>query len=134
MSQTWSYTSSHISVLMSCPRHGLTLTPLYVPMPCPRHDLKLTHLIADACPRHVLHWVTSRARYMSQTCLTLAIEIEANAMSQTWSYTSSHISILMSCPRHGLTLTPLYVPMPCPRHDLKLTHLIADACPRHVLH
>ncbi|KHG04220.1 hypothetical protein F383_23348 [Gossypium arboreum] len=26
MSQTWSYSSSHIPVLMPCPRHGLTLT------------------------------------------------------------------------------------------------------------
>ncbi|KAH1122350.1 hypothetical protein J1N35_005510, partial [Gossypium stocksii] len=26
MSQTWSYTSSSISVSMPCPRHGLTLT------------------------------------------------------------------------------------------------------------
>ncbi|KHG08116.1 hypothetical protein F383_34787 [Gossypium arboreum] len=43
MSQTWSYTSSHITV----------------PMPCPRHGLTLTHLVADACPRHVLHWLTS---------------------------------------------------------------------------
>ncbi|KHG18851.1 hypothetical protein F383_04043 [Gossypium arboreum] len=39
MSQTWSYTSSSISV----------------PMPCPRHDLTLTHLVVDACPSHVLH-------------------------------------------------------------------------------
>ncbi|KHG21138.1 Phosphopantetheine adenylyltransferase [Gossypium arboreum] len=50
--------------------------------------------------------------------LTMTIKIEADAMSQTWSYTSSHISMLMPSPRHGLTLT----------------HLVADACPRHVLH
>ncbi|KHG26759.1 hypothetical protein F383_04549 [Gossypium arboreum] len=36
----------------------------------------------------VLHWLTSRGR----------------CMSQTWSYTSSHISVPMPCPRHGLTL------------------------------
>ncbi|KHG04349.1 hypothetical protein F383_28543 [Gossypium arboreum] len=59
---------------------------------------------------------------MSMPCprhgLTLNIEIEADTMSQTWSYTSSYIFVPMQCPRHGLTLT----------------HLIADACPRHVLH
>ncbi|KHG11305.1 hypothetical protein F383_13946 [Gossypium arboreum] len=70
------------------------------------------------CPRHGL---------------TLAIFIEADAMSQTWSYTSSHISLPMPCPRHGLTVTQLVVEA-CPRHGLTLTHLIADACPRHVLH
>ncbi|KHG22663.1 Cell volume regulation A [Gossypium arboreum] len=71
MFQTWSYTGSHIFVSMPCPKHGLTLT----------------HLIADACPRYVLHWLTSRGRYISQTCLTLAL-------------------VLMSlpCPRHCLTL------------------------------
>ncbi|KHG27288.1 hypothetical protein F383_33983 [Gossypium arboreum] len=50
--------------------------------------------------------------------LTLAIIFEADAMSQTRSYTSSHITVSMPCPIHGLTLT----------------HLVADACPRHVLH
>ncbi|KHG20303.1 Dimethylglycine dehydrogenase-2C mitochondrial [Gossypium arboreum] len=53
MSQTWSYTSSHISM----------------PMPCPRHGLSLTHLVADACPRHVSHWLTSRGRCMSHLIL-----------------------------------------------------------------
>ncbi|KHG07299.1 hypothetical protein F383_34344 [Gossypium arboreum] len=52
--------------------------------------------------------------------LTLTITIEANAMSQTWSYTSSHISVLMPCPRHGLTLTHISRLMPCPRHGLTL--------------
>ncbi|KHG06547.1 MIT domain-containing 1 [Gossypium arboreum] len=87
MSQTWSYTSSHISVSMPCPGRDLTLTPLYVPMPCPRHGLTLTHLVADPCPRHVLHRLTSRDRCMSQTCLTLAL-----------------VSMPMPCPGHGLTL------------------------------
>ncbi|KHG06472.1 Calcium-dependent serinease [Gossypium arboreum] len=50
--------------------------------------------------------------------LTLVIIFEADAMSQTWSYTNSHIT----------------VPMPCPKHGLTLTHLIANACPRHVLY
>ncbi|KHF98908.1 hypothetical protein F383_38096 [Gossypium arboreum] len=59
-----------------------------MPMPCPRHGI------------------------------TLTIVIEADAMSQTWYYTSSHISVPMSCPRHGLTRT----------------HLVADACPRYVLY
>ncbi|KHG23653.1 Zinc finger CCCH domain-containing 14 [Gossypium arboreum] len=49
MSQTWFYTSSHISM----------------PTPCPRYGLTLTHFVADACPRHVLHWLTSRGRCMS---------------------------------------------------------------------
>ncbi|KHG23626.1 hypothetical protein F383_28839 [Gossypium arboreum] len=46
------------------------------------------HLVANACPRHVLHWLMSRGQCMSQTCLTLAL-----------------VSMLMPCPRHGLTLT-----------------------------
>ncbi|KHG23931.1 hypothetical protein F383_28506 [Gossypium arboreum] len=29
---------------------------------------------------------------------------QVNAMSQTWSYTDSHISVLIPCPRHSLTL------------------------------
>ncbi|KHG16447.1 hypothetical protein F383_23796 [Gossypium arboreum] len=62
-----------ISVPMPCPRHGLILTPLYVPMPCAKHGLTLIHLVVDACPRHVLHLLTSRGRCMSQICLTLAI-------------------------------------------------------------
>ncbi|KHG08252.1 PRAME family member 7 [Gossypium arboreum] len=70
MSQTWSYTRSSISV----------------PMPCPRHDLTLTHLVADACLRHVLHWLTTRGRYMSWTCLKLTL-----------------VSMPMPCSRHGLT-------------------------------
>ncbi|KHF97809.1 S-crystallin 1 [Gossypium arboreum] len=81
MSQTWSYTSSHISV----------------PMPCPIHGLTLTHLVADVCPKHVLHWFTSRGRCMSQTCLTLAL-----------------VSMPMPCPRHGLTLALIMWPMHVP--------------------
>ncbi|KHG11810.1 hypothetical protein F383_12135 [Gossypium arboreum] len=45
------------------------------------------HLLADACPRHVLHWLTSRGRCMSQTCLTLAL-----------------VSMSMPYPRHGHAL------------------------------
>ncbi|KHG23507.1 Uba3-binding but2 [Gossypium arboreum] len=48
MSRTWSYTGSHVKSI-----------------PCPKHGLTLTHLVADACPRHVLHWLTSRGRCMS---------------------------------------------------------------------
>ncbi|KHG09809.1 hypothetical protein F383_05434 [Gossypium arboreum] len=81
MSQTWSYTSSSISV----------------PLPCSRHGLTLTHLVADVCPKHVLHWLTSQGRSMSQTCLILAL-----------------ISMPMPCPRHDLTLAliiwPIHVP------------------------
>ncbi|KHG13626.1 hypothetical protein F383_16544 [Gossypium arboreum] len=72
---------------MSCPRHGLTLAIIIeadamcqtwsytssrvsMSMPCPRHVFTLTCLVANACPRHVLHWLTSRGRCMSQTCLT----------------------------------------------------------------
>ncbi|KHG19259.1 hypothetical protein F383_01687 [Gossypium arboreum] len=46
-----------------------------------------TSICADACPRHVLHWLTSRGRCVSQTCLTLAL-----------------VSMPMPCPKHGLTL------------------------------
>ncbi|KHG19977.1 Avirulence AvrBs3 [Gossypium arboreum] len=81
MSQKWSYTSSHISV----------------PMPCPRHGLTMKHVVADACPKHVLHWLTSQGRCMFQTCLTLAL-----------------ISMPMPCPRHGLTLALIMWPMPVP--------------------
>ncbi|KHG14469.1 DNA primase [Gossypium arboreum] len=77
MSQTWFYASSSISILMPCPRHGLTLT----------------HLVANACPKHVLHWFTSRGRCMSQTCLTLAL-----------------ISMPMSYPKHGLALVLIIDP------------------------
>ncbi|KHG12508.1 Phosphopantetheine adenylyltransferase [Gossypium arboreum] len=84
MSQTWSYTSSHISV----------------PMPCPRHGLTLTHLIADACPRHLLHCLTSRARYMSQTCLTLALVLIPMHVPDM-SYTGSH-NVADACLRHVL--------------------------------
>ncbi|KHF98548.1 Killer cell lectin-like receptor subfamily B member 1B allele A [Gossypium arboreum] len=55
------------------------------------------------CPRHGL---------------TLAIIFEADAMSQTWSYTSSRIYVLMHVPDMSYTST----------------HNVADACPRHVLH
>ncbi|KHG06461.1 Required for respiratory growth 9, mitochondrial [Gossypium arboreum] len=74
-----------------------------MPMPCLGHGLILAHISSQCHPRHGL---------------TLTIVIEADAMSQAWSYTSSHIS----------------VPLPCPRHGLTLTHLVANACPRHVLH
>ncbi|KHG12691.1 hypothetical protein F383_19627 [Gossypium arboreum] len=63
-------------------------------MLCPGHGLILTHLVANACPRHVLHWLTSRARCMSQTCLTLVL-----------------VPIPMLCPRHGLTLALIMWPM-----------------------
>ncbi|KAH1073159.1 hypothetical protein J1N35_025487 [Gossypium stocksii] len=33
------------------------------------------------------------------------VAAEADAMSQTWSYTGSPLSVLMPCPIHGLTLT-----------------------------
>ncbi|KHG09083.1 Thymidylate synthase [Gossypium arboreum] len=78
MSQTWSYTSFSISV----------------PMPCSRHGLTLTHLVAEACPRHVLHWLMSRGQCISQTCLTLAF-----------------VSMPMPCPRHGFTLALIMWPM-----------------------
>ncbi|KHG19868.1 hypothetical protein F383_02829 [Gossypium arboreum] len=118
MSQTWSYTGSHNNSAdaFDWVRNSLDLLDEghteeseelgegVMPMPCPRHGL------------------------------TVTIKIEADAMSQTWSYAGSHISVPMSYPRHSLTLTHLYVPMPCPRHGLTLTHLVADACPRHVLY
>ncbi|KHG14746.1 hypothetical protein F383_00319 [Gossypium arboreum] len=63
-------------------------------MPCPRHGLTLTHLVADACPRYVLHWLASRGRCMSQTCLNLAL-----------------VSMSMPCPKHGLTLALIMWPM-----------------------
>ncbi|KHG23387.1 hypothetical protein F383_29591 [Gossypium arboreum] len=51
------------------------------------------HLVADACPRHVLHWLTSRGRCMSQTCLILAL-----------------VLMPMPCPGHGLTLALIINP------------------------
>ncbi|KHG18068.1 putative PPE family protein PPE59 [Gossypium arboreum] len=51
------------------------------------------HLIADACPRHVLHWLMSRGRCMSQTCLTLDL-----------------VSLPMPCTKHGLILALIIVP------------------------
>ncbi|KHG05409.1 Dihydroxy-acid dehydratase [Gossypium arboreum] len=127
---------------MPCPRHGLTLaiiieadamsqtcpytsSHIFVPKPCPRHGLTLTHLVADACPRHVLH---SR--------------LNADSMSQTWSYTGSHNVVLHwlssinvdAISQTGLTLTHVKS-MPCPRQFLHwLAHLEVDACPKHVLH
>ncbi|KHG16437.1 hypothetical protein F383_10212 [Gossypium arboreum] len=50
MSQTWSYTSSSISVPMQCPRHGFTLRHLVL-MPYPRHGL--TQALAYLCRCHV---------------------------------------------------------------------------------
>ncbi|KHG08731.1 hypothetical protein F383_35565 [Gossypium arboreum] len=59
---------------------------------------------------------TSRSRCMSQTCLTLtyvsrpmhvadmsytSTRLNADAMSQTWSYTGSH-NVADTCPRHVL--------------------------------
>ncbi|KHF97369.1 swr1-complex 4 [Gossypium arboreum] len=64
------------------------------------------HLVADACPRHVLHWLTSRGRYMSQTCLTLAL-----------------VSIPMPCPRHGLTLTLIMWLMHVPDMSYTSSHM-----------
>ena len=57
------------------------------------------------------------AHAMSQTWSYIGRHIITDAMSQTWSYTSSSMSVPMLCLRHGLTLT----------------HLVADACPKHVL-
>ncbi|KHG15082.1 hypothetical protein F383_18902 [Gossypium arboreum] len=50
-----------------------------------------------------LHWLTSRGRSMSQTCLTLAL-----------------VSMPMLCPRHGLTLALLMRPMHVP--DMSYTN------------
>ncbi|KHG27130.1 hypothetical protein F383_09543 [Gossypium arboreum] len=50
----------------------------------------------------------------------------ADAMSQTWSSTSSHLSMSMRCPSQGLTLTQLLVDA-CLNMSYTSTHLNADA-------
>ncbi|KAH1107982.1 hypothetical protein J1N35_011750 [Gossypium stocksii] len=107
--------------------YGTTATPQiwsYIGVVCRCH-------VSDM----VLHWLTSiRADAMSQTWSYTSSRINANAMSQTWSYTSTHIE-LMPCPRHGLTLALVSSLMPCPRRGLTLAY-ISSQChvPDMVLH
>ncbi|KHG04442.1 hypothetical protein F383_29724 [Gossypium arboreum] len=54
MSQTWSYTSSHIYVLMHVPDMSYTSTTLSRCVSQTRLTLAII-IEADACPRHVLH-------------------------------------------------------------------------------
>ncbi|KHG00128.1 Kinesin-like protein KIF1A [Gossypium arboreum] len=58
MSQTWSYTSSHICVLMHVPNMFYTSTTLSRCMSQTRLTLAI-FVEADACPRHVLLWHSS---------------------------------------------------------------------------
>ncbi|KAH1122044.1 hypothetical protein J1N35_005204 [Gossypium stocksii] len=86
MSKTWSYTGSHLSILMPCPRHGLTLT-------------------------------CNEADAMSYTWSYTSSRINVDAMSKTWCYTSTRNELvvprLMPCPEQGLTLALL---CPCQCH------------------
>ncbi|KHF97722.1 hypothetical protein F383_36945 [Gossypium arboreum] len=60
--------------------------------------------------------------------------IGVDAMFQTWSYTSLHITMPMPCSKHGLTLARILRPMPCPRHGLTLAHItIPMPCSKHGL-
>ncbi|KHG03066.1 T-cell surface glycoprotein CD1b-1 [Gossypium arboreum] len=84
ISQTWSYTSSRIYMLI-------------ISQTC----LTLAQLLADACPRHVLHWLSSsRPMHVLDMSYT-GTHLYADAMSQTWSYTSTHNGADV-CPRHVL--------------------------------
>ena len=64
----------------------LTLALISVPMPCPRHGLTLAIIV----------WLM-HVPDMSYTSPLL----DADAMSQTWSYTGSH-NVAEACPRHVL--------------------------------
>ncbi|KHG28724.1 hypothetical protein F383_14098 [Gossypium arboreum] len=55
MSRTWSYTGSHLSMSMPCPRHSLTLTHLVADAMSQTWSYNGSQNVADACPRHVLH-------------------------------------------------------------------------------
>ncbi|KAH1097656.1 hypothetical protein J1N35_014577 [Gossypium stocksii] len=88
MSQKWSYIDSQcnevdaMSQTWSC-----TSSPLSVSMPCPRHGLTLTHLQADPMS-HTRSYTSlpSEADAMSQTWSYTSTRINADAISQTWSY------------------------------------------------
>ena len=87
---------------MSCPKHGLTLA---------------STLKSILCPRQVLHWLSSigvgamsqtgltlagisRGRFMSHTCLTLAlVSMQMHVLEM--SYTGSH-NVADACLRHVL--------------------------------
>ncbi|KHG21372.1 serine hydroxymethyltransferase, mitochondrial [Gossypium arboreum] len=62
--------------------------------------------------------------------LTLAIFIEADAMSQTWSYTSSRMHV----PDMSYTGTHLYADAMSQTWSYTGYRNVADACPRYVLH
>ncbi|KHG27571.1 swr1-complex 4 [Gossypium arboreum] len=88
-----------------------------MPMPCPRYGLTLA--LTYPCQYNVPDMVytdTSRSQCMSQICLTQAYisrpmhvpdmsytssRLNANAISQIWSYTDSH-NMADACPRHVL--------------------------------
>ncbi|KAA3484560.1 Retrovirus-related Pol polyprotein from transposon TNT 1-94 [Gossypium australe] len=44
--------------------------------------------------------------------------LEADAISQIWSYTGSLVSMSMSYPKYGLIRDRILMSMPCPRHGL----------------
>ncbi|KHG04575.1 Myelin proteolipid [Gossypium arboreum] len=97
----------------------------------------------------VLHWLSlSRPMPCPRHCLTLALYIHVDAMSQTWSYTDTSCSrcVSQTCLTLAYVLKLMHVP------DMSYTsihlnanamsqkwsytgsHNVADACPRHVLH
>ncbi|KHG26151.1 Interferon-induced very large GTPase 1 [Gossypium arboreum] len=95
MFQTWSYSSTHITQIVD-PHHLNPLSELISQVDVMSQTWSYTDypLVADACPRHVLHWLTSHGRCMSQTCFALAL-----------------VSMPMLCPKHGLTLALIMWPM-----------------------
>ncbi|KAL1083654.1 hypothetical protein V6Z11_D09G212800 [Gossypium hirsutum] len=99
---------------MPYPIYGLTWDHISMPMSCPRHGLTLA-LISSRChvPDMVLHWLSY---------------VRADAMSQTWSYTSTPRSVPMPCPRHGLTLAHS---LPWSNHGL--FHQFIMSCSTNVL-
>ncbi|KHG05893.1 hypothetical protein F383_32618 [Gossypium arboreum] len=100
--------------------------------------LTLAQLLADTCPRHVLHWLSlSRPMHVPDMSYS-GTHLCADAMSQTC-LTLTLVWMLMLCPRHGLTLALIT----SPRLDADAvsqtwsyigSHNMADACPKHVLH
>ncbi|KHG05030.1 O-glucosyltransferase rumi [Gossypium arboreum] len=63
--------------------------------------LTLAQLSADACPRHVLHWLSSsRPMHVLDMSYT-GTHLYVDAMSQTWSYTGTH-NVADASPRHVL--------------------------------
>ncbi|KAH1107872.1 hypothetical protein J1N35_011640 [Gossypium stocksii] len=72
---------------------------------------------------------------MSQTWSYTDSHVKVDAMSQTWSYTSSHLIVDAMSQTWSYTSAHIEL-MPCPRHDLTLALLYLCRChvPNMVLH